>query len=170
MVVVICPTQRQEGLNTLFEYAAAAFTINNDSAVLWFLLQFIHRWVEYCGTLVDNSSLTLKFWVALICFKNKKGVMHVSMIQVEFVPLIMKDGTCTMQSFDRACPMSMIERLIIFLLSDHNFWLQRCSIAADMVYIFEGLSRNELRPFSIVNGLLLTGYIVIPILIQIIKQ
>ena len=47
--------------------------------------------------------------------------MHWPMIQLESVPLIMKDGTRSMQTIDRACPMSTIERLIIFLLSDHTF-------------------------------------------------
>ena len=96
------------------------------------------------------------------------------MIQVDFVPLIMKDGTSSVKNFERACPTSMIERLIIFLLSDHNFLLKRYFVAADIFHIFEGFSRNDSRPFSYVrpaivlstgNGLLLTGYIIIPILI-----
>ena len=126
-------------------------TVNYRNVELWFVLQFIHWWVEYCGTLVDNSSLTSKFWVALIYSKIKKGIMHWSMIPVEFVPLIMMDGTSSVQSFDRACPTSMIERLISFLLSAHNFWLQWCSVVADIVYIFEEFSRNDSRPISFIR-------------------
>ena len=59
---------------------------------------------------------------------NNMGVIHWPMFQVKFVPLSRKDGTSSMQSFDCAGPTSMIERLIVFLLSDHNFWLQRCSL------------------------------------------
>ena len=77
--------------------------------------------------------------------------MHWPMIQVKFVSLSRKDGTSSVQSFARACPTSMIESLLIFPLSGHNFWLQRCSIAADIMYVFGGLSRNELRPFSYVR-------------------
>ena len=77
--------------------------------------------------------------------------MHWLKIQVEFVPLIMKDGTSSVQNFERACPTSMIERLIIFLLSDHNFWLQRCFVAADILHIFEAFSRNDSRLFSYVR-------------------
>ena len=47
---------------------------------------------------------------------NKKGVMHWLMIQVKFVLLIMKYRTSSVQSFERACSTSMIERLRIFLL------------------------------------------------------
>ena len=43
-------------------------------------------------------------------FLDKKGVMHWSMIHVEFVPLIMKNGASSVQSFDCACSASMIER------------------------------------------------------------
>ena len=60
--------------------------------------------------------------------------MHWPMIQVKFVPLSMKDGA-SLQSFARARKTSMIESLLIFLLSDQNFWLQQCSVAADVVYI-----------------------------------
>ena len=72
--------------------------------------------------------------------------MHWPIIQVEFVPLIIKDGTNSVQSFQCDCPTSMIERLIIFLLSDHNFWLQRCLVAANILHISEGFSRNDSRP------------------------
>ena len=77
-----------------------------------------------------------------------------------------------MQSFARACPTSMIESLLIFPLSGHSIRLQRCSVAADIVYIFEGLSRNELRHFSYVrpgSTLHFTRYIIIPILIETIN-
>ena len=108
-----------------------------------------------CGTPVDKSSVISKFCVALIYFSysvlNKVGVIHWQMIQVKFVLLSKKDGTSSVQNFDRACPTSMIERLIIFLLSNHNFWQQWCSVAADIVYIFEGLSRNDSRPCSYVR-------------------
>ena len=68
-------------------------TVNNRSIMLWFLFAIDPPVSEYYGTLVDNSSVTSKFRVALIYSKNKDGVMHWPMIQVEFVPLIMKDGT-----------------------------------------------------------------------------
>ena len=38
--------------------------------------------------------------------------MHWPMIQVKFVPLSMKDGTSSVRSFSRACPMAMIESLL----------------------------------------------------------
>ena len=63
--------------------------------------------------------------------------MHWPMNQFKFVSLHIKDGTGSVQSFDRACPTSMIERLILFLLSDHNFWVQLCSVDACILYLFE---------------------------------
>ena len=47
--------------------------------------------------------------------------MHRPMIQVESVPLIMKDGTSYVQSFDRVCQTSPIERLIIFFYQNTTF-------------------------------------------------
>ena len=49
-------------------------TVNNRSVVLWFLMQFIHRWVEYSGMLEANSSLTSWFWVALIYSKIRRAL------------------------------------------------------------------------------------------------
>ena len=63
--------------------------------------------------------------------------MHWQMIQVKFVPLSMKDVTGSIHSFARACPTSRIEKFIMFLLSGHNIWLRRCSIVADILYLFE---------------------------------
>ena len=42
-----------------------------------------------------------------------------------------------MQSFDRACPASMLERLILFGLFDQNFWIQWFSGDATALYLFE---------------------------------
>ena len=63
--------------------------------------------------------------------------MHWPMIQFKLVSLHIKDGTGSLQSFDRAYPTSMIERLILFLLSDHNFWVQWCSVDYSILYLFE---------------------------------
>ena len=63
--------------------------------------------------------------------------MHCPMIKFKLVSLHIKNGTGSVQNFDRACPTSMIERLIPFLLSDHNFWVQWCSVDASILYLFE---------------------------------
>ena len=59
------------------------------------------------------------------------------MIQFKLLTLHIKDGTGSVQSFDRACATSMIERLILFLLSDPNFWVQWCFVNASILYLFE---------------------------------
>ena len=59
------------------------------------------------------------------------------MIPFCLYPLSTKDGTGSVQSFDRACPASVVERLILFGLSDHNFWIQWCSGDATSFYLFD---------------------------------
>ena len=59
------------------------------------------------------------------------------MIPFYFYPLSMKGGTGSLQSFERACPSSVVERLVLFGLSDHNFWIQWCYCDATSLYLFE---------------------------------
>ena len=75
------------------------------------------------------------------------GVILRRMIPVKLVPLSMKDGTGSVQSFDHACPTSVIERLILFWLSDHNFWIQWCSIDTDILYLSELHARKLFMNF-----------------------
>ena len=75
------------------------------------------------------------------------GVILWPMIPVKLVPLSMKDRTGSAQSFDRACPTSVIERLILFWLSDHNFWMQLCSVDADILYLSELHPRKLFKNF-----------------------
>ena len=139
--------------------------VNSHRVMLWFLMQFIHRWVEYCGTLEANSSMTSRFWVALIYSKIRRALCIGQWFVLNLYLWLWRTGLA---------PCEVLTLLVqCQWLKDHNFWLQWCSVAAQIVYNFEGLSRNDSRPFSMygqlvpstVNGLLLTGYIVLPILI-----
>ena len=118
-------------------------TVNNSSVVLWFLMQFIHWWVEYCGLLEANSSMTSRFWVALIYSKIRRALSIGRWFMLNLYLWLWRTG------------LALCKVLTVLVqrqwLKDHNFWLQWCSVAADIVYNFEGLSRNDSRPFFYVQ-------------------
>ena len=116
-------------------------TINNHRVLLWFLMQFIHRWVEYRGMLEANSSLTSRFWVALIYSKIRRVLCTGRWFMLNLYLWLWRTGLAQCKTLTVLVQHQWLK----------DFWLQWCSIAADIVYNFESLSRNGSRPFFYVR-------------------
>ena len=117
----------------------------NTASCYYSFSQFIHRWIRY---LWNVDSYVVREFKVLSCFElfkllglNAMGVILWPIIPFYLYPLSTKDGTGSVQSFDRAYPASVVERLILFELSDHHFWIQWCSDDATSLYLFECRSR-----------------------------